>query len=91
MSQRYLVTGCAGFIGSRVCQLLLDTGHAVVGWDNLNDAYDVRLKQWRLARLQEQGQFAFRQLDIADRHVVQQHFGHEPRDVSSVGSTPTRR
>jgi len=48
---RYLVTGCAGFIASRVCEMLLEQGAEVVGLDDLNDAYDVRLKHWRLARL----------------------------------------
>lgn len=48
---RYLVTGCAGFIASRACEMLLEQGHAVVGVDNLNDYYDVRLKDWRLSRL----------------------------------------
>lgn len=47
----YLVTGAAGFIASHVCGMLLDAGHTVVGMDNLNDYYDVRLKDWRLARL----------------------------------------
>lgn len=47
----YLVTGAAGFIASRVCELLLADGHTVVGIDNLNDYYDVRLKDYRLARL----------------------------------------
>jgi len=47
----FLVTGCAGFIASRVCELLLEQGHEVVGIDNLNDYYDVRLKDWRLSRL----------------------------------------
>jgi len=47
----YLVTGAAGFIASRVCELLLVDGHTVVGVDNLNAYYDVRLKDWRLARL----------------------------------------
>jgi nucleoside-diphosphate-sugar epimerase len=47
----YLVTGCAGFIASRVCEMLLEQGHDVVGIDNLNDYYDVRLKDWRLSRL----------------------------------------
>lgn len=49
--QSYLVTGAAGFIGSKVCELLLTEGHAVVGVDNLNDYYDVRLKDYRLSRL----------------------------------------
>ena len=48
---RYLVTGCAGFIASRVCGMLLEQGAEVVGLDSLNDAYDVRLKHWRLAQL----------------------------------------
>jgi nucleoside-diphosphate-sugar epimerase len=47
----YLVTGAAGFIASRVCEQLLAEGHTVVGVDNLNDYYDPRLKDYRLARL----------------------------------------
>lgn len=63
---RYLVTGSAGFIGARVCELLLEDGHEVVGVDNLNDAYDVRLKQWRLERLQARDGFSHNHLDICD-------------------------
>ena len=48
---KVLVTGCAGFIGSRVSALLSATGHEVVGIDNLSDAYDVRMKQWRIDNL----------------------------------------
>src|SRR3954466_4834103 len=47
----YLVTGAAGFIASKVCEQLLAAGHRVVGVDNLNDYYDVRLKDWRLSTL----------------------------------------
>ena len=63
----YLVTGVAGFIASRVAEFLLADGHSVVGVDNLNDAYDVRLKEWRLAQLEGQPQFEFHRLDIAER------------------------
>ena len=48
-NQTILVTGCAGFIGWKVCEQLLASGCMVVGVDNLNDAYDARLKEWRLA------------------------------------------
>jgi len=59
-----LVTGCAGFIASKVTELLLKRGHKVVGIDNLNDAYDVRLKDWRLRQLEEFENFTFYRLDI---------------------------
>ncbi|MCZ7574950.1 MAG: NAD-dependent epimerase/dehydratase family protein [Ardenticatenaceae bacterium] len=45
---RVFVTGCAGFIGWKLCESLLAGGHTVIGVDNLNDAYDVWLKHWRL-------------------------------------------
>ncbi|HWP35218.1 MAG TPA: NAD-dependent epimerase/dehydratase family protein [Thermodesulfobacteriota bacterium] len=66
----YLVTGVAGFIASRVAELLLAEGHAVIGIDDLNDAYDVRLKEWRLARLAAQPRFSFHRLDVADRRAL---------------------
>ncbi len=63
----YLLTGAAGFIAYHVAEMLLDEGHTVVGVDNLNDAYDVRLKQYRLQRLKVRPGFEFHQLDISDR------------------------
>ena len=62
----YLVTGAAGFIAARVTELLLANGHTVVGVDNLNDAYDVRLKLWRLAQIEGKPGFRFHKLDITD-------------------------
>lgn len=62
-----LVTGAAGFIGMHVCQRLLARGDSVVGVDNLNDYYDVSLKQARLARLSARAGFSFHKLDVADR------------------------
>lgn len=64
---RYLVTGCAGFIASKVSAFLLRDGHEVVGVDNLNDAYDPRLKEWRLAELRRREGFEFHQVDISSR------------------------
>ncbi len=61
---KYLVTGAAGFIASRVCEFLLDEGHAVVGVDDMNDAYDTRLKDYRLARLKTRPGFVFHEADI---------------------------
>ncbi len=67
---KYLVTGAAGFIASKVCDLLLDDGHSVVGLDNLNNAYDVRLKEWRLSRLSPRPDFLFKKQDITDRATL---------------------
>ncbi len=67
---RVLVTGAAGFIGMHVCERLLARGDEVVGVDNLNDYYDVALKQARLARLTSKAGFSFSRLDIADREGI---------------------
>src|SRR5215469_15711227 len=64
--KRCLVTGVAGFIASKVAELLLAAGHVVIGLDSINDAYDVRLKEWRLNRLRGRQGFYFRQIDICD-------------------------
>ncbi|PWB50225.1 MAG: nucleotide sugar epimerase [Anaerolineales bacterium] len=65
----YLVTGAAGFIAGSVIKMLLEAGHTVVGVDNLNDAYDVRMKEYRLKLLAGQPGFSFHRLDIADRNL----------------------
>ena len=65
-----LVTGCAGFIGSKVTESLLPEGHRVVGIDNLNDAYDVVLKHWRLSRLEGRPGFTFHRCDITDGEAL---------------------
>jgi UDP-glucuronate 4-epimerase len=67
---RYLLTGVAGFIASRVTEFLLDAGHTVVGLDNINDAYDTRLKDWRLERLLGRPGFEFHKVDIYDRPAL---------------------
>ena len=65
-----LVTGAAGFIGFHVAKALLERGERVVGLDNLNEYYDVRLKEARLARLHAFPGFEFAKLDVADRDGV---------------------
>jgi nucleoside-diphosphate-sugar epimerase len=69
---RYLVTGVAGFIGARVTELLLGAGDTVVGVDNMNTAYDVRLKEYRLKNLEGKKGFEFRRLDISNRKAVEE-------------------
>ncbi|MBI3778465.1 MAG: NAD-dependent epimerase [Gammaproteobacteria bacterium] len=64
---KILVTGAAGFIGSALALRLLERGDAVVGIDNMNDYYDVRLKQARLDRAMSHPRFQFHKLDIVDR------------------------
>lgn len=67
----YLVTGAAGFIGARTSELLIKDGHHVVGLDNMNDAYDPRMKEYRLHRLQSMPGFTFHKLDISDKSVIE--------------------
>ncbi len=84
---KYLVTGAAGFIGSKVAEELALQGHEVVGIDNLNDYYDPALKQARLQRIAQtlatpglSAQFRFIRLDIADRVAVAALFATEQFD-----------
>src|SRR6478672_13043316 len=66
----YLVTGAAGFIGARTSELLIKDGHSVVGLDNMNDAYDPRMKEYRLERLRSMPGFRFHKLDISNKSVI---------------------
>ncbi len=69
-----LVTGAAGFIGAAVSQYLLEQGKQVVGIDNLNDYYDVQLKQDRLKPLEQSEHFSFEKLDLTDYQDLQTLF-----------------
>jgi UDP-glucuronate 4-epimerase len=71
---KILVTGAAGFIGARVCDLLLERGDDVVGVDNLNAYYDVSLKEARLALLEGRPGFQFHKLDIENRSAMKELF-----------------
>jgi nucleoside-diphosphate-sugar epimerase len=66
----YLITGAAGFIGARTAEMLIQDGHTVTGVDNLNDAYDPRMKEYRLRRLQALAGFTFHKLDVADKSIL---------------------
>lgn len=81
MSGHYLVTGCAGFIGSRVSEMLIEAGHRVTGIDDLSDGYDPRLKEWRLERLKPEEQFAFRMADICDLNAMSDVFASDQFDA----------
>lgn len=76
-----LVTGVAGFIGSAVTSQLLSKGHTVVGIDNLNDYYDVKLKNNRLAQYYSHPKFSFQLMDIVDRKAIKKLFLEHSFDV----------
>ncbi|MBA2587659.1 MAG: NAD-dependent epimerase/dehydratase family protein [Alphaproteobacteria bacterium] len=78
-----LVTGAAGFIGSSVCRALLARGEAVVGVDNLNDYYEISLKQARLDTLAPHKNFIFRKADISDRDAMLALAGELP-DITGI-------
>lgn len=70
---KFLITGAAGFIGFHVSQRLLEAGHEVTGIDNLNDYYEVTLKEARLAQIKS-SLFTFKKIDLADRIAMEQLF-----------------
>ena len=72
--RKIIVTGAAGFIGSKVTERLLEKNINVIGIDNLNDYYDIRLKQWRLNQLKKSSHFQFYQIDIEDINDLKKIF-----------------
>ena len=78
-----LITGAAGFIGYHVAQALLERGDEIIGVDNLNDYYDVRLKKARLALLQAKNNFTFHQVDISD-YVAMQNLAQNENNIHRV-------
>ena len=79
--KRYLITGVAGFIASRVAQMLIDEGHEVWGIDNVNDAYDARIKEYRLQLLSQNTLFHFMKMDIEEKAAVLNLNQHGPFDA----------
>lgn len=69
-----ILTGSAGFIGAAVAQLLIKKGYKVYGIDNLNDSYDVKLKNWRLDNLLLNSNFSFTKLDITNFEELDSYF-----------------
>jgi UDP-glucuronate 4-epimerase len=84
---KVLVTGTAGFIGSHVALQLLERGDEVIGFDSLNDYYDVDLKKARLARFMEHPGYTHIHADLADRTAVESAFAtHKPRRVINLAA-----
>jgi nucleoside-diphosphate-sugar epimerase len=82
-----VVTGAAGFIGSKVSQQLLDQGCKVIGIDNLNDYYDVRIKEWRLALLDNHPNFVFYRANIENMDAIRIIFNlHRPEAVINLAA-----
>jgi nucleoside-diphosphate-sugar epimerase len=82
----YLVTGAAGFIGARTSELLIQDGHTVVGVDNMNDAYDPRMKEYRLHKLQALPGFTFHRLDISNKSIIDQFRGETFEGVINLAA-----
>ncbi|MGI9535110.1 MAG: SDR family NAD(P)-dependent oxidoreductase [Thermodesulfobacteriota bacterium] len=84
-----VVTGCAGFIGSKVCSILTKNGINVVGIDNLNDAYDIRLKEYRLDLLNSEKNFIFHKVDITNKEDLEKCF-NKYGDIEAIVNLAAR-
>lgn len=80
----YIVTGVAGFIGHRVAEMLMARGDRVYGVDNLNDAYDVRIKEWRLKKISQNNLFDFQYLDICDYQKLHEWVSGIQRSIEGI-------
>ena len=84
---KVLVTGSAGFIGNNLSLRLLDRGDEVIGIDNLNDYYDVSLKEARLARIISHKNFTEARIDLEDRNAINELFStHKPERVVNLAA-----
>lgn len=84
---KVLITGTAGFIGNRLAQRLLERGEEVIGIDNLNDYYDVTLKEARLAKIKDHPGFTEARINIEDRPAMEALFAkHKPNKVVNLAA-----
>lgn len=87
MTQKILITGGAGFIGFHLSNLLLNKGYQVIGIDNLNDYYDIKIKEGRLAILQAKENYTFYKIDTKDKENVDSLFAdHRPDYVVNLAA-----
>ena len=87
MTQKILVTGCAGFIGMHLCRSLLNDGFEVLGIDNINNYYDPKLKHARLDQLTPYKNFTFEKINIADRKPLTKAFTYfKPNKVVNLAA-----
>ncbi|MCM8762351.1 MAG: GDP-mannose 4,6-dehydratase [Candidatus Omnitrophica bacterium] len=84
--KKILLTGCGGFIGSKVGELLLERGFSVVGIDDMNDYYDVRLKEWRLAHLIKYKNFSFTKQDISSHNIKKVIVDFSPDSIINLAA-----
>ncbi len=82
----YIVTGACGFIASKVSEQLVQAGHTVLAVDSMNDAYDVRLKEWRLQQLLKLKGFEFTRGDINDQEALRPLFARKPDGVFNLAA-----
>ena len=74
MKEKILITGASGFVGFHLAELLLKKGYEVVGIDNMNDYYDVRLKELRLEILRKYDNYTFYKMDLKNKEDIDNLF-----------------
>ena len=82
----YLVTGCAGLIGSNVTRMLISEGHSVIGIDSLNNSYDIRLKEWRINQILNSSNFDFHSTDICNMSRLRDIFNNKIEGVINLAA-----
>ena len=82
----YVVTGCAGLIGSNVSRILISQGHSVIGIDSLDKSCDIRLKEWRLSQILKNANFDFQVTDICDLKKLKHIFNDKIEGVINLAA-----